>query len=212
MWMGWGREEGAEDRGVGQTSTQQGVLCGGLCGLCSTWGSISPPSPPRRSWLEPKPGARGLVYRATQVPPQPLFRPVTYATIIIFPSCNPQYISVSHLRSLPTLPLPEYLGIQWSLILFLICFHFKLNLMILNTSSFSLLLSAKPHSLDHLLIWPFIPASLADFVLSLALGGPQGSESTVTSQPTASASLLLLASNQHTLSAGSLTCLSDVIC
>ena len=27
MWMGWGREEGTEDRGVGQTSTQQGVLC-----------------------------------------------------------------------------------------------------------------------------------------------------------------------------------------
>ena len=24
---GWGGEEGAEDRGVGQTSTQQGVLC-----------------------------------------------------------------------------------------------------------------------------------------------------------------------------------------
>ena len=94
--------------------------------------------------------------RATQVPPQPLFRPVTYATIIIFPSCNPQYISVSHLRSLPTLPLPEYLGIQWSLILFLICFHFKLNLMILNTSSFSLFCCLPNHILwttclsDHL--------------------------------------------------------------
>ena len=81
-----------------------------------------------------------------------------------------------------------------------------------HTLLLSLLLSAKPHSLDHLLIWPFIPASLADFLLSLALGGPQGSESTVTSQPTASASLLLLASNHHTVSAGSLTCLSDVIC
>ena len=94
--------------------------------------------------------------RATQVPPQPLFRPVTYATIIIFPSCNPQYISVSHLRSLPTLPLPEYLGIQWSLILFLICFHFKLNLMILNTPSFSLFCCLPNHILwttclsDHL--------------------------------------------------------------
>lgn len=46
------------------------------------------------------------------------------------------------LSSLPTLCLPEYLGIQWSLILISFCFNFKLNLMILNTSSssFSLLI------------------------------------------------------------------------
>lgn len=106
------------------------------------------------------------------------------------------------LLSLPILPHPEYLGIQWSLILFFICFNFKWNwIPNISSFSFSLLLLARPHSLALLPLWPFVPPSLEGFFFTLAFRRPQGSESTSTSRPTASVPLPLPAqpSYHHTL-------------